>query len=134
MAISPVSKTQPMREGEIAAIDALNTAINQLNKANKTLWTGNWNNGDITVNELSNYSLFAVSLSDESAICLVYSPPNSSTFIGGTFDINTTPNVFALACRALRSGNTLTYRNAGYINVAGTSIISRSITKIVGII
>lgn len=31
MPITPVSKTQPMREGEIAAIDALNLAITQIN-------------------------------------------------------------------------------------------------------
>ena len=31
MAINPVSKAQPMREGEIAAIDALNAALEQLN-------------------------------------------------------------------------------------------------------
>ena len=34
MAINPVSKTQPMREGEIAAIDALNSAITELNNLN----------------------------------------------------------------------------------------------------
>ena len=34
MSINPVSKAQPMREGEIAAIDALNSAITELNNLN----------------------------------------------------------------------------------------------------
>lgn len=134
MSITPVSKTQPMREGEINAIDALNNVIGKINNINKTLWQGTFNSGDITVANLSDYCLFGVYLESEASICLVFSPPGHPNFIGGTFDVNTTPNMFALACRCLRSGNTLTYRNAGYLNIAGTTINSRAITKIVGII
>ena len=98
------------------------------------LWSGSLNTGSITVPRLSNYRLFAVKLDSELSTLIVASMPNDTWFVGGGFDITTTPTLFVLAARCTRNGNDLTYVNAGYINAAGTTITTRAITAIYGII
>lgn len=135
MAISPVSKTQPMREGEIAAINSLNDVISIMNRANTQLWSGSLGSGNITVTGLENYSLFAVYLQNENSPCLVYSPPGDTHFIGTAMNISSTPTLFGISCNMTRNGNVLTYVYAASKNISGTSTFTKkNIVKIVGII
>ena len=135
MAISTVSKNQPMREGEIAAIDALNDVITIMNRANTQLWSGSLGSGNITVNGLENYSLFAVYLENENSPCLVYSPPGNTHFIGTAMAITSTPTLFGISCNLNRNDNNLTYVYAASKNISGTSTFTKkNVVKIIGII
>ena len=134
MPITSVSKAQPMRECEINAVDALNNVIDKINNINKTLWEGSFSSGNITIPNLSDYYLFGVFLANELSVCFVYSPPGASTFTGGSLDVTSAPNMYSLACRAGRNGNTLSYEYSGSMAVKGTSVTKKNIVKIVGIL
>ena len=98
------------------------------------LWSGNLNSGSISVPGLDDYRLFAIKLAGEVSTLIGYSAPNDAYLIASIVDITSTPTMYAVSARLSRNGNNLTYEYAGSINVAGTSIGSKTITGIYGII
>lgn len=100
----------------------------------KLLWSGNLDSGSITVPGLGDYRLFAVKLAGEASTLVGYSAPTDAYLVAGMLDMSATPTMFAVSARMTRSGNNLTYVSAGSINVAGTSIGTKAITAIYGII
>lgn len=143
MAISPVSKTQPMREGEIAAIDALNLAIGKLNAMPKLLYQssidGTFSEGQTkNIPNLNDYCLFAVKPTTGDLFCLVFCPNNINSnwtsFRGTGGTISDAPNIFTYTLRATKNGNNLTLIKFGSINVSGTSVTTYGIEAIYGIL
>ena len=101
----------------------------------KTLYTGNFSSGSITVEGLSDYHIFACYCKGAATPMIAFSAPTSTYFRAFGGYINTTPNVFNYAFTATRSGNTLTYVESGNVNVLGEGITNKQALEIiVGII
>ena len=96
------------------------------------LWSGNLNSGSISVPGLDDYRLFAITLEGEIATLIGYA--TAASLSAGALAITGTPSMFAVAARLTRDGNRLTYVYAGSMNIAGTAITAKAITRIIGII
>lgn len=119
----------------IGKVDELNTNMIRSDKVGKLLWSGQWSKDEsITVDGLSDYTLFVVYIYGAATPLIGTSSPNANYFrcFGGY--ANTTPNFFVYSLNANRSGNTLTAVQIARMNVAGTSITEDSIGSIYGII
>lgn len=135
MTISNISKTQPMREGEIDTIDAVNSLINKINNIGAVLWDGTWSKGETkTVDNLSNYCVFGLKFTGQATYLIGFSPSNATSLrlIGG--NVSSTPVIFQYSASFDRTGDSLKYIAGGSINVASTSITPYTVEKIFGII
>lgn len=83
---------------------------------------------------LDKYTLFAVRDVETTEWMLAFSPVGSTKFRAGLNNISETPNVFAAALNADRSGEKLTMVSCGYANVLGANVYAITVGEIVGII
>lgn len=99
----------------------------------KTLWTGTWNSGDITVDGLSDYHMFFVSMDGQGTTIFVSMPEGVNYFrgIGGYASSGSNHATYFIG--ANRSDDTLTMVSCHSVNQAG-SVTARTVTQIIGIL
>ena len=100
----------------------------------KTLWTGVWASGDITVDEINDFNLFLVKTSDGESdlICTIVNDGTNSYLrgVGGYASASSKEMMYYLS--AVLSGTTLTMEYCRSVS-SSTSRTSRTVTEIVGI-
>lgn len=96
-----------------------------------TLWTGSWSSSYITVNGISNYSLFIVKMSGQGTN--IIASLNGTYFRGmGGYAVSSS-NELNYYINATLSGDTLTMVDCHSINASGTRI-AHTVTEIIGVI
>lgn len=97
----------------------------------KQLWSGSWASDDITVDGISNYSLFIVRMSGQGT--QIHAGLNGSYFRGvGGYSASST-NELMYYITATLSGDTLTLADCHSINASGTRT-ARTVVEIIGVI
>ena len=100
-----------------------------------SLWTGTWSSGDLTIDGISQYTLFIVRMSGQGTQMLVsvYDDGSGIYFRGfGGYSPSST-NEVGYYLNATMSGDTLTMVNCHSINASGTRM-NHTVTEIIGVI
>lgn len=133
--ITTLFETTAVQKESITSLETqVSTQQKRWDAVDTMIWSGDWSSGSITVDNLSNYHLFSIKLKDAATRLLCFSPSGGSDFRAWGGYVNTTPNVFAYALTATRSGNTLTMVKCGSINVEGATVSDQAVETIWGII
>lgn len=101
----------------------------------KSLWTGTWDTGDITVPGISQYKMCIVRMSGQGTLMLVFIYDNGTTvfFRGeGGYAVSASDETRYYISATL-SGDTLTMVNCHSINASGTRP-ARTVSEIIGVI
>lgn len=114
--------------GNVSVGGALTLGNRQLMK---TLWTGSWASGDITVDDIAEYSLFMVRMDGQGTQMLVSLYNNFFRGDGGYAASSTNELHYYIA--ATLSGDTLTMVDCHSINASGTRM-ARTVIEIIGVI
>lgn len=119
-------------EDGIASLDTI------FQNRSKILWSGRWQSGSITVDNLSDYSMFAVRINATSIYLRAYSDSNNSFFRAYGQHISANDSLFVYSFSSIRNGNTLTWEKLAYVDITSTKhnvhIDEDYIWQIVGII
>ena len=99
------------------------------------LYQGNWSSGNLTVDGLSGFTMFALYFTDNATPMFAFSPTGSSDFraIGGYAISDSVQRFYTFT--SSRSGDTLTYGSGIFTNGSGSGIIvANGISYIYGIV
>lgn len=99
------------------------------------LYQGNWSSGNLTVDGLSGFTMFALYFTDNATPMFAFSPTGSSDFraIGGYAISDSVQRFYTFT--SSRSGDTLTYGSGIFTNSSGSGIIvANGISYIYGIV
>lgn len=100
----------------------------------KTLWTGSWSTGDITVPNLTDYKLFAVAIDGTTNYMLCTIGSDGTDFKGIAGHAYSATNDTMYSIKATINGNTLTMGNCHTWTAGSSSRTAKTITAIIGIL
>ena len=101
-------------------------------KVHKTLWTGSWSSGNISVPEFSDYSLFEITYDNKGTKSLATKHGIYFRGLGGF--AASASSFMILGFGATFSGNTLTFGYAAERNIIADTQTELTVTSIVGIV
>lgn len=137
--VPAINKVQASDMNEIKnVVNDINTQLlNYFGARYKTLWTGSWNSGSITVQDINKYNSIIVMVdTNDPIICYKSNTGNNfrgATIIGGSSTYSQYAKLFDCAI----SGNTLTWNAAKELghNASGNhnSGSAKTVSKIIGL-
>lgn len=98
---------------------------------NQTLWSGSWNNGNITVPDFSKFQIFSLAFSGKGTRVLAMKHGEYLRGIGG---YSTGSNILLLGMAATFSGNTLSFVAASEYSLTAGTNTAATVTAIVGVL
>lgn len=107
---------------ENGGLGSENTSVHEARSSlgmSKSLWSGAWSGGNLTVPGFSDYTLFEVSLTDRGSTVLAVAYNGYFRGIGGF--VSVAPSIYTYAIAATYSGNTLSWVDARNVQMRASN-------------